>query len=86
MQGKASGEEMSCQKMDRSCCRKACTSAHHFQTHNRVAQQAASLCCFENPLGSHPTSLLLQTVQQSLEVAQEACNDLDLRATQVGCC
>lgn len=25
-----------------------------------------------------------QTVQQSLEVAQEACNDLDLRATQVG--
>lgn len=27
-------------------------------------------------------SLPLQTTQQSLEVAQEACNELDLRASQ----
>lgn len=56
--------------------------AHHFHTFTLAGAVFSSYKPLTFPT-RHPL-LPTQTVQQSLEVAQEACNDLDLRATQVG--
>jgi len=82
----ACGEEMSCRKRaGHAAGKRALLPTISRRIHAQLSRRHPSAALTPS-LGSLPASLLLQTVQQSLEVAQEACNDLDLRATQVGCC